>query len=105
MTQIKKYGGLALLYFYLMNVFYLDIGQVVGSNYFLPALLPVVFILTLAQVSWGENIFFAEFNHGACVVYDVHFGLHVDLSEVVVYVADMVRFSCWYGDIYIFDKC
>lgn len=57
MAQIKKYGGAALLYFYLMNVFYLDIGQVVGSNYFLPTLLPMVFILTLAQFSWGEMIF------------------------------------------------
>lgn len=40
-----------------MNVFYLDIGQVVGSNYFLPTLLPMIFILTLAQFSWGESIF------------------------------------------------
>ena len=48
---------------------------------------------------------FAEFNNGACVVRDVHFGLHVDVSEAVVYVADMVRFSCWDGDIYIFDEC
>ncbi len=57
MAQIKKYGGLALLYFYLMNVFYLDIGQVVGSNYFVPYFLPTVLLLTFAQISWGEHIF------------------------------------------------
>ena len=35
---------------------------------------------------------------------DVYFGLYVDVSKAVVYVADMVRFSCWDGDIYIFDE-
>lgn len=54
---MQRYGGAALLYFYLMNVFYLDIGQVVGSNYLLPSILPTVLILTIAQFSWGETIF------------------------------------------------
>ena len=32
----------------------------------------------------------AEFIDGARVVYDFYFGLHVDLSKTVVYVADML---------------
>ena len=57
MAQLKRYGGFALLYFYLMSVFYMDIGQVVGAHYIFPSLLPTVFILTVAQFSAGEIIF------------------------------------------------
>ncbi len=56
-SQIKKYGGFALLYFYLMNVFYIDIGQVMGATYIVPSILPMVAALTLGQFAFGETIF------------------------------------------------
>ena len=47
----------AALYFYLTNVFYLDIGQNMGPQYFLPIFLPTIFILVLGQFAAGEKIF------------------------------------------------
>jgi len=50
----------ATLYFYLTNVFYLDIGQNMGPQYFLPIFLPTILILTLAQFAADEKIFSAK---------------------------------------------
>lgn len=68
----KKFLRLALilsvLYFYLTNVFYLDIGQNMGPQYFLPIFLPIILILTLGQFAANEKIFstklFANFLTG-----------------------------------------
>ncbi|MBQ7630065.1 MAG: sulfatase, partial [Selenomonadaceae bacterium] len=54
---IKKYFLIAALYFYLLNVFYIDVGQVMGSTYILPSMVPMILILTLAQFGTGEIIF------------------------------------------------
>lgn len=40
-----------------MNVFYIDIGQVMGAKYILPSILPMLVMLTLAQFAEGESIF------------------------------------------------
>ena len=47
----------ALLYFYLMNVFYVDIGQVMGATYIIPSFLPMILFLFVGQISVGEFIF------------------------------------------------
>ncbi len=54
---LQRAGILSALYFYLTNVFYLDIGQNMGPQYFLPIFLPTIFILTLGQFASGEKIF------------------------------------------------
>ncbi len=40
-----------------MNVFYLDVGQLMGSTYILPSILPMISILTLAQFGTDDIIF------------------------------------------------
>ena len=40
-----------------MNVFYIDVGQVMGSTYIIPSILPMILILTLAQFGSGDLIF------------------------------------------------
>lgn len=47
----------ALLYFYLMNVFYVDIGQVMGATYIIPSFLPMILFLVVGQIANGEIIF------------------------------------------------
>ena len=47
----------AALYFYLINVFYFDIGQSMGAKYFLPICIPTVALLTFGQFAAGEKIF------------------------------------------------
>jgi len=54
---IRRYFFAAVLYFYLMNVFYIDVGQVMGSTYIIPSMLPMIFTLTLAQFGTGAIIF------------------------------------------------
>ena len=54
---IKKSFLAAILYFYLLNVFYIDVGQVMGATYIIPSLLPMILTLTLAQIGTGEIIF------------------------------------------------
>ena len=65
---LKRAVLLSALYFYLTNVFYLDIGQNMGPQYFLPIFLPTIFVLTLGQFAAGEKIFsgrlFANFLTG-----------------------------------------
>ena len=55
--MIKKYFFHAILYFYLLNVFYIDVGQVMGSTYIIPSIVPMILILILAQFSSGDVIF------------------------------------------------
>lgn len=50
----------AALYFYLTNVFYLDIGQNMGPQYFLPIFLPTVALLIFGQFAAGDKIFSAK---------------------------------------------
>ena len=57
---LRRAGISAALYFYLTNVFYLDIGQNMGPQYFLPIFLPTIFILTLGQFAAQEKIFSAK---------------------------------------------
>ena len=47
----------ALLYFYLMNVLYVDIGQVMGATYIIPSFAPMILFLFVGQIATGENIF------------------------------------------------
>lgn len=47
----------ALLYFYLMNVFYVDIGQVMGATYIIPSFVPMILFLFVGQIANGEIIF------------------------------------------------
>ena len=54
---LQRAGILSALYFYLINVFYLDIGQNMGPQYFLPIFLPTIFVLTLGQFAADEKIF------------------------------------------------
>ena len=57
---LRRAGISAALYFYLTNVFYLDIGQNMGPQYFLPIFLPTVALLILGQFAAGEKIFSAK---------------------------------------------
>lgn len=54
---LKKAIFYALLYFYLMNVFYVDIGQVMGATYIIPSFLPIILFLFIGQIAIGEFIF------------------------------------------------
>ena len=45
------------MYFYLLNVFYIDVGQVMGATYIIPSILPMLFFLTLGQLGTGDVIF------------------------------------------------
>ena len=47
----------ALIYFYLMNVFYVDMGQVMGATYIVPSFVPMIFFLFVGQVALNEIIF------------------------------------------------
>ncbi len=47
----------ALLYFYLMNVFYVDVGQVMGATYIIPSFLPMMLFLIVGQLANNEFIF------------------------------------------------
>lgn len=47
----------ALLYFYLMNVFYVDIGQVMGATYIIPSFVPMILFLFAGQIAIDETIF------------------------------------------------
>ena len=47
----------ALIYFYLMNVFYVDIGQVMGATYIIPSFVPMILILFVGQIAMNEIIF------------------------------------------------
>ena len=40
-----------------MNVFYIDVGQVMGSTYIIPSIVPMILILILAQFSSDDVIF------------------------------------------------
>ena len=53
----KKFLLSAMLYFYLVNVFYLDIGQNMTGKYFVPIFLPMIFFLTTMQFSARTEIF------------------------------------------------
>ncbi len=55
--MVKKYVLNAILYFYLLNVFYIDVGQVMGSTYIIPLIVPMILTLTLAQFGTGDIIF------------------------------------------------
>ncbi len=57
LLRIRTSFFVAILYFYLMNVFYIDIGQVMGATYILPSIAPMILILTLAQFGTGDIIF------------------------------------------------
>ena len=55
--MIKKYFFYAILYFYLLNAFYIDVGQTMGATYIIPLIVPMVLTLTLAQFGTGDIIF------------------------------------------------
>lgn len=57
---LRRSAVQAALYFYLVNVFYLDIGQNMGPQYFLPIFLPTVALLIFMQFAAKENIFSAK---------------------------------------------
>ena len=57
MSDSKKYLAYAALYYYLGEVFYIDIGQPAAPQYFLPPLLPTIALLWLIQYSSGEKLF------------------------------------------------
>ena len=76
-----------------MNVFYIDVGQVMGSTYIIPSMAPMILTLTLAQ--------FGKLADGLGVGNDFYFGLHVDLPTALVYVADMLRFCCRHGNFFV----
>ena len=57
MSESKKYLAYAALYYYLGEVFYIDIGQPAAPQYFLPPLLPTIALLWLIQYSSGEKLF------------------------------------------------
>lgn len=54
---LRRAGLYALLYFYLMNVFYLDIGQNMTDKYFVPIFIPMMTILIAGQFASREIIF------------------------------------------------
>ena len=57
MSESKNYLAYAALYYYLGEVFYIDIGQPAAPQYFLPPLLPTIALLWLIQYSSGEKLF------------------------------------------------
>lgn len=57
MSESKKFLAYAALYYYLGEVFYIDIGQPAAPQYFLPPIPITIAFLWLIQYSSGEKIF------------------------------------------------
>ena len=57
MSDKKKFLAYAALYYYLGEVFYIDIGQPAAPQYFLPPIPVTIALLWLIQYSSGEKIF------------------------------------------------
>ena len=57
MSDNKKFLAYAALYYYLGEVFYIDIGQPAAAQYFLPPIPITIALLWLIQYSSGEKIF------------------------------------------------
>ena len=57
MTDKKKFLAHAALYYYLGEVFYIDIGQPAAPQYFLPPIPITIAFLWLIQYSSGEKLF------------------------------------------------
>lgn len=57
MTDTKKFLAYAALYYYLGEVFYIDIGQPAAPQYFLPPIPITIALLWLIQYSSGEKLF------------------------------------------------
>ncbi len=57
MTDTKKFLAYAALYYYLGEVFYIDIGQPAAPQYFLPPLLATLALLWLIQYAARAEIF------------------------------------------------
>ena len=57
MTDTKKFLAYAALYYYLGEVFYIDIGQPVAPQYFLPPIPIIIALLWLIQYSSSEKLF------------------------------------------------
>ena len=101
MSDTKKFLAYAALYYYLGEVFYIDIGQPAAPQYFLPPIPITIALLWLIQYSSGA---FAEFINGLCVVRGISAILHVDISAAMVHVANLLRFRGRHGDFYIFSE-
>ena len=57
MTDRQKFLAYAALYYYLGEVFYIDIGQPAAPQYFLPPIPITIALLWLIQYSSGEKLF------------------------------------------------
>lgn len=57
MSDKKKFLAYAALYYYLGEVFYIDIGQPAAPQYFLPPIPITIALLWLIQYSSGEKLF------------------------------------------------
>ena len=57
MSNSKKFLAYAALYYYLSEVFYIDIGQPAAPQYFLPPIPITIALLWLIQYSSGEKLF------------------------------------------------
>ena len=57
MSDNKKFLAYAALYYYLGEVFYIDIGQPAAPQYFLPPIPITIALLWLIQYSSGEKLF------------------------------------------------
>ena len=57
MSDSKKFLAYAALYYYLGEVFYIDIGQPAAPQYFLPPIPITIALLWLIQYSSGEKLF------------------------------------------------
>jgi len=57
MSEQKKFLAYAALYYYLGEVFYIDIGQPAAPQYFLPPIPITIALLWLIQYSSGEKLF------------------------------------------------
>lgn len=57
MSDTKKFLAYAALYYYLGEVFYIDIGQPAAPQYFLPPIPITIALLWLIQYSSGEKLF------------------------------------------------
>ena len=57
MTDTKKFLAYAALYYYLGEVFYIDIGQPAASKYFLPPIPATIALLWLIQFAARKEIF------------------------------------------------
>ena len=57
MSDSKKFLAYAALYYYLGEIFYIDIGQPAAPQYFLPPIPITIALLWLIQYSSGEKLF------------------------------------------------